>query len=419
MYLKGSKWSMRKRRRPVNWFNIGLLSLLVVAAVYLNQVWIPTVPPIGVPTATPTRDPESFATEAEGYFTQGKLFQAIDAYTQAIRSDPQNPGYYTDIARAQIYAGLYEDALNSAEKALLLNPNNPKAHTMRAWALDFLGDYLAAEGAVKSAIELDANSAMAHAIYAEILADQYINNVGALDTIERAAEESRVAISLDDNLLESRRARGYVLYITDNREQAITEYQAAININPNIPDLHLQLGVVYRSLGVNDKAVDEYLSANVLNPSDPTPDLYISRAYGSIGEYAKAEQYAKSAVTDEPTDPYLRGNWGVWLYQNLLWPEAADQLGLAVNGGMDEEGVRIAPLQLTNDIRTAEYFYTYALVLARLGRCSEVIDVAQRIINTIPTDETAAFNAQESLRICQENVDVTPTVEPPDGTPTP
>jgi len=347
------------------------------------------------------------------------LLQSIEAYTEAIRSRPNDPGYYVALARVQIYAGTYEDALSSAEKALLLNPNNSMAYAYRGWALNFLGDYLAAEAAMKSALEIDPNNATAHAIYSEVLADQFINNVGALDGIERAAEESRVAISLAPNTLESRRARGYILYVTANYEQAVTEYQAAIAINENIPDLHLQLGLIYRALQVYDQAVEEFTRANALNPADPLPDLYISRTYGTIGEYAKAEQYAKSSVTDVPTDAYLRGNWGVWLYRNLQWPEAVREFGFVVNGGTTEDGIVVEPLQLVNDIRIAEYFYTYALALARTNRCSEVLDVAQLIINTIPADEIAVYNAQESLRICQENIGATPTGPSETETPEP
>ena len=185
----------------------------------------------------------------------------------------------------------YVEAQTSAEDALLLNPNNSMAHVMRAWALDFQGEYLAAESAVKRALELDPNNAMAHAIYVEILVDSYLGGTGAFEGIEKAADESRVALDLAPNTLESHRARGYILEATANYEEAIREYQAAITINPNIADLHLALGRNYRVLGVYDKAVEEFTRANALNPSDPTPDLYISRTYATIGEYAKAAQY--------------------------------------------------------------------------------------------------------------------------------
>ncbi|RME89356.1 MAG: tetratricopeptide repeat protein, partial [Anaerolineae bacterium] len=356
--------------------------------------------------------PESYLTEAEALFEQGKLLQAIDVYKEAIRVRPDDPTIHVALARVQVFAGQYEDAQVSAEDALLLNPNNSMAHAVRAWALDFQGNYLEAEAAIKRALELDPNNAMAHAYYAEILADSYIFGTGAFDALERAAEESRVALALAPNALESHRARGYILEVTGNYEEAIREYQAAIAINENIADLHLALGRNYRALGVYDKAVEEFTRANALNPTDPTPDLLISRTYATIGEYAKASQYAEQAVKDNPTDPVLHGNLGVMYYHNFQWAEAVQELAYVVHGGVTEDGQTVSPLELTNDVRVAEYYFTYGLVLARLNRCGEALPVFQMILAKIPGNEIAVFNAQEGIRLCEENLTITPTPTP-------
>ena len=411
MYLKGSKWSMNRRRKRPNWFRITVLLLLIAAGVYLDRVIIPSVPQPFVPTATPTRDPESYAVEADSLFQEGKLLQSIDTYTGAIQQRPDDPTLFISRARVQIYAGQYADAQTSAEDALLLNPNNSMAHVMRAWALDFQGDYLAAESAIKRALELDPNNAMAHAIYVEILIDSYLGGSGTFEGIEKAAEESRVALDLAPNSLESHRARGYVLEATANYEEAIREYQEAIAINPNIADLHLALGRNYRVLGVYDKAVEEFTRANALNPGDPTPDLYISRTYATVGEYAKATQYAETAVNDNPEDANLRGNLGVMYYRNFQWPEAVEQLKIVVAGGATEDNQPIEPIPLANDTRIAEYYFTYGLVLARLNRCGEALQIAQQIQARVPSDEIAVANAQEVVIICQQNLAATPTSE--------
>jgi tetratricopeptide (TPR) repeat protein len=409
MYLKGSKWSMNRRRRRPNWFRISILLILIAAGIYLDRVIIPTVPQPFVPTATPTRDPESYAVEAEALFEEGKLVQAIDTYTDAIQARPDDPTLFISRARAQIYAGQYVEAQTSAEDALLLNPNNSMAHVMRAWALDFQGEYLAAESAINRALELDPNNALAHAVYVEILVDSYYAGTGSFDDLTKAAEESRVALDLDPNSLETHRARGIILEATQNYEEAIREFQAALAINENIPDLHMFLGRNYRFLGVYDKAVEEFTRANALNPGDPTPDLYISRAYAAVGEYAKATQYAETAVTDNPVDANLRGNLGVMYYRNFQWPEAVEQLKIVTNGGATEDNQPIEPIPLANDTRIAEYYFTYGLVLARLNRCGEALQIAQQIQARVPTDEIAVANAGEVVNICQQNLAATPT----------
>jgi len=411
MYLKGSKWSMNRRRKRPNWFRITILVLLIAAGVYLDRVIIPAVPQPFVPTATPTRDPESYVVEAEALFNEGKLLQSIDTYTGAIQQRPDDPTLFISRARVQIYAGQYADAQTSAEDALLLNPNNSMAHVMRAWALDFQGDYLAAESAIKRALELDPDNALAHAVYVEILIDSYFLGTGTFEGLELAAEESRVAQNLAPNSLETHRARGLILEATGNYEEAIREFEAAIAINPNIAILHLSLGTNYRVLSIYDKAVEEFTRANALNPGDPTPDLYISRTYAAVGEYAKATQYAETAVTDNPTDANLRGNLGVMYYRNFQWQEAREQLKIVVSGGATEDNQPIEPIPLVNVTRIAEYYFTYGLVLARLNRCGEALQIAQQIQARVPADEIAVANAQEVVNICQQNLAATPTPE--------
>ena len=346
------------------------------------------------PPPSPVR-PNLFVTEAEEYFALGKLIPAIESYKQAIASSPANPVIYVALARTQVFAGQYKDAQTSAESAILLNNNNSNAHAVRAWALDFQGESLEAEASIKRALELDPNNAVAHAYYAEILVDAYYNGTSIFGAIEKAIEESKVAIALAPDTLETHRARGYVLEATGNYEEAIREYDAAIAINPNIADLHLSLGRNYRILGIYDKAVEEFTRANALNPEDPTPDLFISRTYATIGEYAKAMQYAESAVTDNPSDTSLRGNLGVMYYRNSYWTEAITELGYVVNGGVTEDGDQIEPINLVpNDPRIAEYYSTYGLALSRLNQCGKALQVARSILERIPADEIVCGKCQ-------------------------
>lgn len=413
MYLKGSKWSMNRRRKRPNWFRITILVLLIAAGVYLDRVIIPTVPQPFVPTATPTRDPESYAVEADTLFQEGKLLQSIETYTSAIQSRPDDPSLFISRARVQIYAGQYAEAKTSAQDALLLSSNNSMAYVMLAWAQDFQGDYLGAESSVNRALELDPNNALAHAVYVEILVDSYYSGSGTFEGLTKAADQSRVALDLAPDTLETHRARGIILEATQNYEEAIGEFQAALAINENIPDLHMLLGRNFRILGVYDKAIEEFTRANTLNPSDPTPDLLISRTYATVGEYAKAVQYAQEAMDDNPTDANLRGNLGVMYYRNFQWPEAVEQLKIVVAGGATEDNQPIEPIPLANDIRIAEYYFTYGLVLARLNRCGEALQIAQQIQARIPSDETAVANAQEVVNICEQNLAITPTSELP------
>ena len=402
---------MTKRRKRPNLFGWVLFGLVVLFGYYFNQVYLPSQPNPFDATPTVTRSPESFVTEAESFFKDGKLLQSIDSYQSAINASPQNSTLYIAIARIQVWAGQYADAQANAENALLLSPENSMAHAVRAWALDFEGKNSDAIDEINKAIELDPNNAIAHAYRVEILIDS-----GLFDNIEKAIEASRTALALDPNALETRRARGYVFEITGDYETAIQFYKSAIEVNPSIPILHLELGRNLRFQGIYDEAIDEFTQANTLNPADPQPELLISRTYATEGEYTKAVQYAKAATEDKPTDPALRGNYGVMFFRNFQYQEAITQLSLAINGGKTENGLPIIGLPLSNELRIAEYHYTYGLALARTNQCGEALPIAQKLQSMFSTDDSVQQAATAINQICEENLNNPPTNIPASST---
>lgn len=399
----------RRRKRP-NIFGWTVFGLVLLFGYYFNQVYLPTQPNPFEATPTPTRSWESFVTEGEALFLDGKLEQSIDAYKSAIESSPQDPTLYIALARVQVFAGLPRDAKANAENAILLSPNNSMAHAVRAWALDFMGENGDALEAIEKALELDPNNAMAHAYRVEILIDS-----GSFENIDAAREVSRTALALNPDALETRRARGLIFEATGDYESAIQFFRSAIEVNQNIPILHMELGRNLRFLFAYDDAIKEFTTANTLNPTDPEPDYLISRTYTTIGEYEKALQYAETAVKDRPTEPRYRGNYGVMYYYNFFYTDAVQQLGLAVNGGSTEDGFPIQGMPLSNDPRVSEYYFTYGLALARTNQCGKALPISQTLLTKFPdtgdpSNTTIRDAATAIVEICEENLN-NPVVE--------
>ncbi|NMC11333.1 MAG: tetratricopeptide repeat protein [Chloroflexi bacterium] len=401
MYLRGSKWSMARRpKRRTNPWRIILLLILIGIALYFNQVVVPATPPLFIPTPTATRSPESFINEAEQYYAQGKLAQAVESYKSAIASDPNNPANFVSLARIHVFSGEYEDAITNAQNALLKNPDNPLAHAVYGWALSFTGDYLAGEAEIKKALELDSNSALAHAYYAELLINQ-----GNMEDLEKAIEESRLARDLDPNLLEVHRARGLVLLNTgeENLPEAINEFKAAIAINDKIADIHLSLGYAYKLQGENDLAVEELLTAYALNPNDSTALTEAALAYANEGQYGKAAQHAEQAVSVDPSNPKLHGNLGVMYYRNQEFAKAVPELELAVRGGTTADGVAVQGMPLDYG-SSAQFYWFLGFALAKNNRCGEAIPVFQALLTGVPDYQLAVDNANAGLELCMESI---------------
>jgi tetratricopeptide (TPR) repeat protein len=402
MYLSGSKWQMTKTRRRRNrpWRVLGLLAL-VASAIYLWQFVVPTIPPLLIPTPTPTRSPASFVLEAESLFAAGKLDQAEESYRQAIAVDPQSAAFYIALARVQMFAGRYDDAETSARNALLIDPNSALAHAVLGWSLDFTGNLIDARREVDRALEIDPNLALGYAYAAEILAD--------LDLYDEGSVQARRSLDLEPGLLEGHRALGYVYERVGRYEDALTQYQAALSVNANLPILHLAVGNMQRALGTTEDAIDSYLRASSLAIDDPIPLLLLAQTYASVGEYGKASQYAADAVRLDPGQARLHGNLGRMYYHNNELELAVDELRLAVVGGRSSDGVDIVGLTLDPaDIRVVEYYYTYGLALAKTNRCEEAIEVFNVLIRGVPDDEIAQANALECLVVCGQ-LQATPT----------
>jgi tetratricopeptide (TPR) repeat protein len=405
MYLNGSKWQIKKtRRRRSSPWRILLLVALIAGAVYVERVIVPTVPPLFVPTSTPTQNPATIILEAETLSQAGKLSQAEDAYKKAIEIDPENADTYVALARVQVFAGEYEDAETNARNALLVDPNSALANAVLAWSLDFqaaqaasdqdrTAKMLEAESKIDQALKLDPNSALARAYHAEILMDAG-DYAGALD-------EARASLNIDPNTLEGQRAMGYVWERTGNYEQAIEAYQTALRINRNLPLLHISLGDMYLAEGDTDQAVQSYLNAVALSPTSTEPLSRIVLAYARVGDYGIASQYAMNAVDQDPTNPRLRGNLGRMYYKNNEIDKAVEQLGLAIRGGQLEDGSWVQGLQLDpGDSRIVEFYYTYALALAKNDQCADAIPIFEALLRTASGDDIAVANSYEGLVIC-------------------
>ncbi|NIM92823.1 MAG: tetratricopeptide repeat protein [Anaerolineales bacterium] len=409
---------MKKKPRRTNPWRVLALLLLIAAVIYVQRVVVPTVPTPFIPTPTATRSPASILVEAESLYEAGNLEQAEIAYEEAIKINPTEPNFYIDLARLQVFMGHYEAAEESVSNALLLNPDSAVAKAVYGWVLDFRAIDATDDATkvellnqaytmVNEAVTIDPNSSVVQALYSEVLIDY---DIGRYEEAISAAQRS---VQIDPNLMEAHRAMGYVWESTGNYDRAIQSYQAALRIHNSLPILHVAVGNMHQALGDTDAAVDSYLRAVALDPTNPDPLSRIAQAEARVGNYGIASQYAADAVDKDPSNPYLHGNLGRMYYKNGEIQKAVDELLLAVQGGMTEEGVVVAGLNLgeSNPNRIIEFYYTYALALAKNNQCNLTSQIFERLLQAYPDDEVVIVNAQEGLYICGE-IEATPTPEP-------
>jgi len=394
---------MNQRRRRSSPLRIIVLGLLVAAALYINMQYVPAMDPLFIPTATPTRAPESFLKDAEDMIAKGKINQAIEMYKEASKADPRNPAIYVTLARWQVLYGDYTGAMENAENALLINPNHALAKAVRGWILGKQGDFLAGETELGEAIALDPNSALAYAYLAELYLDRINANQADLNTLQKAIDASQTAKDKDPNLLEVHRVRGLVLQNTTNHEEAIKEFEAAIAMNENLADLYISLGISYRVTDQIGKAQDTFLRAIALRPDDAEPYSELASTYLKAGEFSKGIQYAEEAVKRAPDDPFLYGLMGTLYFKVGQYSDAVPPLRLAMRGGLNKDGVQVQPMAVDEqDAASVAYFSRFGIALAEIGQCGEALQVSQELLQKVPGDENAAYNANVMVETCRE-----------------
>ena len=402
MYLKGSSYNYASKRKRSSPIRILILLVLVGAGLYYAINIVPTTDPLFIPTPTPTTAPEAYLHQAEQFYSEGKTSRAIEMYQQAISSDPKNINTYIALAKLQVFSGQYAEALTNAENAILLNPNNAEAHAVRGWAIGMQGNYLDAQTAFNRAKELNPNLALAYAYQTEVLVEQINAGEDRLDTLTQATDNSRQAINLGNTLMETHRARGFLLEITGNYEEAVTEFQIAIAINPNIADLYLALGRAYRASGMDTEAITAFERASTLNPYDPWAPYYISRTYASNGEYTKAIQQGEDAIELDPTETQFYWNLGTQYYRSGDYAKALDYFRIAIRGGVGKDGAIVEGIPLSYNNRVPELYYMYGLILARSGQCQEAAEVVRLLTQGVPDDATAILNAEYMTEVCKD-----------------
>jgi tetratricopeptide (TPR) repeat protein len=338
MYLRGSKWSMNRRRRQIHPFRLAVMVVLIGVLIYVNQVVVPKTGPLFIPTPTVTRDPASYATEGQQFFNEGKLAKAMDSYKLAVRAKGTDVATYLTLAQLELYYHSYKEALSDAGNALVLSPTNSTAMAFRGYAQYSLGDYVTAETTLQNAIDADPNNPLGHAFYAELIGYEiYEMNKPRPLGINEGIDEAHKAIDLGPNMVETHRAYGYILFWTQYYEKSAEEFQAGIDINKNIPDLYIGLGDCYAAKDeTREQAVDAFLKAIPLNPTDPIPNSKLAYTYNRLGQYPMAIQYAELAAKNDPTNPDRYGMWGVYLRRNAQYDQAIPQLELAIKGGASE-----------------------------------------------------------------------------------
>jgi adenylate cyclase len=116
-------------------------------------------------------------------------------------------------------------------------------------------------------------------------------------SIARAIELAKRAITIDDSLAEAHGFLGFLYTLTGQYVKGIEEVKKAVALDPNSADAHIQLGAVLHNAGRKEEAIPLIKRAIRLNPFPPLIYfLQLGRTYKSLGRYEEAIAAYKMAL---------------------------------------------------------------------------------------------------------------------------
>lgn len=132
---------------------------------------------------------------------------------------------------------------------------------------------------------LDPNFALAYAGLADAYAVLNLYQIPPPpDAYEKARENARKALELDENLAEAHASLAYVLYYNDrNRAEAEVHFRKAIELNPSYSTGHHWFALALAGMGKNDEAIEQIKLAMELEPRS----AIIKTAAGLVYLYAR------------------------------------------------------------------------------------------------------------------------------------
>jgi tetratricopeptide (TPR) repeat protein len=313
----------RKKGRSSLAFIILLLVLIAAGFYVLDLINRGQIERPFEPTPIPTRSALFYASEAEDWYQQGKLDEAIAAYEQAIALDPDDVSFYVKQARLLALRNRPVEAMRVAHQAVDMSPENAQAWAVLGMAYDWNGDVAEAIDACKRAIDLDPTYARAYAYLAEAYTD-------AVRWTE-AREAVELALQLDDHDEDVHRNHGYMLESQGDYAGAIEAYERALAIHPNLAYIHIAVGRNYRALGDFEAAARSFQRATEIDPSDAKAYDQLGWTYYTMEEYEQAETYLKKAIEADPEFGQAFGHLAINYWSRRNWEDAIPNFERAID----------------------------------------------------------------------------------------
>ena len=315
--------------------------------------------------------PRAYYVLGQALYLQGKHVEAVSAFQQVLRTNPEDQATMYFLALAYIKLGRKNEAMQLYNKLVLLDK-------------DFAADLLARLNAISNTSSTSSTKPNTTAPAAPGSAEYYLNDGHKYRDVKnytQAVASYKRAIALKPALHDAHFNLGYCQYLLKQYSPALTSFQQALKLQPTDNSNHYWVGVTYFQLKQYQPALASLQEAARLKPDDAYCHHWIGEVYAEgFNEYEKAIPEYRESIRLNPDYALPR-----------------NQLGLAYSQ-IDEPEMALAAFQEAIRIKPAEplYYSNLGLTYIRLGRREDAVAVQRKLSTLDPVKAKALGESIEA-----------------------
>ena len=280
-------------------------------------------------------------------------------------------------------SGKLQEAIQELSNAIKSNPRYSLAYAIRAHLETRLGENNAAIEDSNKAIELDPNSAFAY------VGRSYIYY--RIRDYEKGLNDANRAIGLDPNYSYAYVMRGALLYGFHNFEKQLEACQKAIKLSPDNAHAYLCRGSAHAGLGNKIRSYLDVRKATNLDPN--SAEVYIMRALleRTSGNYKEGLDYMDKAIKLDPYNAQAYLNRGMIYVLKKEYNLAASDFNATI---------KIAPKYASAYLYRSAIYLQEGNYLQAASDCSEAIKLDKKRSDAYLICGTAYYmlgNYQQSI----------------------
>ena len=205
----------------------------------------------------------------------GRVDEAAEAFSNALRLNPDSAKAHVGLASIQVGKGKLDDAHAHYEQALRMEPDNAEYHSGYAYLLEQLGHDDQAAAQCEAAVRLAPKSAQAHYSYGAFLEKH--------GKSEEAIAQYREAVRADPRFVDAQIDLGTALLEKGDLSEAKAHLQEACKLDPKLAQPHNYLGKIFMREGNVPSAITQFEEALRLHPDFPEAEENLRMAKASDG----------------------------------------------------------------------------------------------------------------------------------------